>query len=64
MISRFYVQNPKFDSMRKFLITMTAIACSWFGWWVGDHIGLMTAFLLSVVGTGLGVYFGRRFIQF
>jgi hypothetical protein len=50
--------------MRKFLVTMTAIACSWLGWWIGDHIGLMTAFLLSMIGTGLGIYFGRRFIQF
>jgi hypothetical protein len=30
------------------------------GWWVGARIGLMTAFLLSVVGTGAGVYAGRR----
>lgn len=30
------------------------------GWWAGAHVGVMTAFLLSVVGTGVGVYAGRR----
>ena len=27
--------------------------------WVGGSVGVMTAFLLSVVGTAGGVYFGR-----
>jgi hypothetical protein len=30
------------------------------GWWVGDHIGLMTAFTFSMIGTGFGMYAGRR----
>ena len=30
------------------------------GWWLGDRVGLMTAFLLSMVGTGLGMYAGLR----
>jgi hypothetical protein len=30
------------------------------GWWLGEHVGFMTAFLLSMVGTGLGLYVGRR----
>jgi hypothetical protein len=29
------------------------------GWWAGARVGLMTAFLLSVVGTGVGIYLGR-----
>ncbi len=31
-------------------------AGSWVGWWVGDHIGLMTAVVLSSIGAGLGLY--------
>jgi hypothetical protein len=31
-----------------------------FGWWLGEHVGLMTAFLISTVETGAGLYFGRR----
>ena len=30
------------------------------GWWVGAREGLFTAFLLSMVGTGVGLYLGRR----
>jgi uncharacterized membrane protein YbhN (UPF0104 family) len=30
------------------------------GWWAGQRVGFMTAFMLSIVGTGLGVYAGRR----
>jgi len=30
------------------------------GWWLGAKIGFMTAFMVSIVGTGIGIYFGRR----
>lgn len=30
------------------------------GWWVGAYAGIMTAFALSILGTGLGIYFGRK----
>lgn len=30
------------------------------GWWLGAHVGVITAFLLNVVGTGIGLYAGRR----
>lgn len=31
------------------------------GWWLGTPGGLMWEYLLSVVGTAVGVYLGRRF---
>lgn len=30
------------------------------GWWAGERVGFMTAFILSMVGTGVGIYFGRQ----
>jgi hypothetical protein len=30
------------------------------GWWAGARVGLMTAFIVSVVGTGAGMYAARR----
>ena len=30
------------------------------GWWLGEHVGIMTAFLVSGVGSVLGVYGGWR----
>jgi hypothetical protein len=50
--------------MRKILVTMITIFTSWLGWWVGSHFGLMTAFILSMVGVGLGMYYGRRLTEF
>lgn len=29
---------------------------SYVGWWLGAHLGLMTAFVLSIIGTAFGVY--------
>ena len=30
------------------------------GWWAGEPEGMFTAFVLSMVGTGIGLYLGRR----
>jgi membrane protein YqaA with SNARE-associated domain len=30
------------------------------GWWLGAKVGIMTAVLVSAVGTGVGLYAGRR----
>lgn len=35
-------------------------AGGWAGWWAGAHVGTMTAFVLGMVGTGAGLYCGRR----
>ena len=30
------------------------------GWWAGAHWGTMTAFIVSTVATGFGIFYGRR----
>ena len=30
------------------------------GWWAGTGVGFMTSFFLSMVGTGVGIYAGKR----
>jgi hypothetical protein len=35
----------------------------WVGYWLGADFGLMTRFLLSMVGTGVGLYLVLRFEQ-
>jgi len=50
--------------MRKFTIAVIASVGSWLGWWLGDHIGIFTAVILSMIGTGAGMYFGNRLIDF
>ncbi len=33
------------------------------GWWLGNLGGFLTAFMLSIIGTGVGIYYGRRIAQ-
>ena len=33
------------------------------GWWLGDFVGFMTAFLVSMAGTGVGMYAGARIVR-
>ena len=30
------------------------------GWWAGAHVGIMTAFIVSILGTAAGVYAGKQ----
>jgi hypothetical protein len=46
--------------MRKLAGFAGATIGGYVGWFLGDKIGLMTAFILSMVGTGLGMYYGAK----
>ncbi|GJG86351.1 hypothetical protein tb265_15320 [Gemmatimonadetes bacterium T265] len=46
--------------MTKLFGTLGACAGSSAGWALGEGAGIFAAFLLSVVGTGVGLYLGRR----
>ena len=46
--------------MRKALTFLGATVGSYAGWYIGSPIGFMTAFVLSMIGTGLGIYAGIR----
>jgi len=45
--------------MEKVLGFLGASAVGAAGWWAGERVGFMTAFLLSTVGSGIGLYYGR-----
>lgn len=46
--------------MSKLFGFIGATAGGYLGWWLGAPGGTMTAFMLSMVGTGAGMYVGRR----
>lgn len=46
--------------MSKLLGFVGATIGSYLGWWLGSRAGIMTAFMVSMVGTGAGIYLGRR----
>ena len=33
------------------------------GYWLGSFVGLGTGLFLSAIGTGVGLYYGRKFID-
>ena len=33
------------------------------GWALGAPVGITTAFIVSMVGTGIGMYYGRKIAQ-
>ena len=49
--------------MRKLLTLVGGTIGSYAGWALGAPVGTMTAFMLSMVGTGLGIYAGLRVAQ-
>ena len=55
-------QNPnkKGQTMTRLLGLIGATIGSAIGWWLGARVGLMTAFLISTLGTGFGLYYGTR----
>jgi uncharacterized membrane protein YeaQ/YmgE (transglycosylase-associated protein family) len=46
--------------MNKLLAFLGMTAGGWIGWAVGSPMGLFAAFILGIVGTGAGLYIGRR----
>jgi hypothetical protein len=30
------------------------------GWWAGNFVGFMTAFFVSMIGTGIGIHAGKQ----
>jgi hypothetical protein len=54
--------NPSIGEPRvkKLLVLVGATLGSYAGWAAGAWVGTMTAFILSVVGTGFGMYAGAK----
>jgi uncharacterized membrane protein YeaQ/YmgE (transglycosylase-associated protein family) len=46
--------------MAKLLGFIGATIGGWIGWAIGAPVGMFTAFAVSMVGTGVGIYYGRR----
>lgn len=47
--------------MRKVVMLLSVTLFSWLGWMLGEEIGMMTAYILSFVGSLVGVVAGVWF---
>ena len=50
--------------MQKLLGFVGASVIGSVGWWAGARVGVMTGFFLSMIGTGAGLYAGRRIADY
>lgn len=58
---RTLVESPHEEvRMSTLLAWVAATLLGALGWWAGALEGMFTAFVLSMVGTGVGLYLGRR----
>lgn len=57
------VERQLFD-MLKLYSFIGATVGSYAGWALGAPIGFTTAFMISMVGTGLGIYAGRKVAKY
>lgn len=46
--------------MRAIFAMLGSLMLGWLGWVLGAHIGFGTALVLSCIGSGFGLYWGRR----
>jgi F0F1-type ATP synthase assembly protein I len=51
------------SGMRKLMILVGTTVGSAVGWWLGRFVGIETAFMVSMVGTGVGMYAGIKIAQ-
>ncbi len=49
--------------MKKMMTLIFATAFGSVGWALGRHIGFVTAYMFSCVGSGVGIYTGIRFTK-
>ena len=49
--------------MKKLIVLITTTVGSAAGWWLGARVGIMTAFIVSMIGFGLGLYYGTKYAK-
>ena len=50
--------------MSKLFSSLGSTILGYAGWFIGARIGMTTAFIVSMVGTGVGIYYGRKIAQY
>ena len=53
-------EGVRLPCMGKVFSFIGAMIGGYAGWALGARIGFTTAFVISMLGTGIGIYYGRR----
>ncbi len=51
------------DSMKGFLTYFGMSVGGWIGWALGAQVSIFTAYMVSMVGTGLGLFYTQRAVK-
>ncbi len=51
------IANPEQNFMKGFLNFFGMSAGGWIGWAIGAQVSIFTAFIVSMVGTGVGLFY-------
>lgn len=49
--------------VKKLMVMLGTTVGSGIGWWLGADVGIMTAFMLSMVGFGVGMWGAAKLAQ-
>ena len=55
--------NPEPGWMKGLLNLVGMSVGGWVGWIIGAQVSFFTAFIVSVVGTGVGLYYSQRTLK-
>ena len=61
MITYFF---PRLPTVKGILRTALTFIASWIGWVIGAKISIFTAFIVSTIFTGLGLYAAIRITKY
>lgn len=50
-------------TMTRAIVAVSTFVLGSLGWYVGEFFGLFAAFVGSMIGTGVGIYYGKRLAE-
>jgi len=56
-----FLSSSYYLIMQKIILLFSISVFGWIGWWFGARLGIMTAYLVSMAGSLLGVVVGVLF---
>lgn len=49
--------------MNKLVVSLSSFLLASAGWWIGAFAGPLAAFVVSMIGTGVGIYAGKKIVN-
>ncbi len=63
MLQHYGTSSPELRFMKGFLKFAGMSAGGWIGWFLGEPISFFTALMVSMVGSGVGLYYTQKAVK-